>query len=179
VPALLLGALALGGFFVAAPLYARERIATTAGGQLTGDLGTRLELYRLAADSVLGHPLGLGWGGYARVAVPGYAYPHDLPLEVLAEAGLVCGGIFLVWLVWTYATIWRVRAGFVGSAVAGLLTFGLLNALVSGDLNDNRTVFFTLGLGLAVAATAARERDGTGAADVHPPPALLTTAVPS
>jgi O-antigen ligase len=155
------GALAVTGAaavyaFALAPLYARERIATAAGGQVAGDIATRLHLYELAATSVATRPLGLGWGGYARIAPPGFRYPHDLPLEVLAEAGLVFGGLFLVWLGWAWVRVRWAARGLLGSAVFALLTFTLVDSLVSGDLNDNRDAFFFLGTGLALLAVRRR-----------------------
>ena len=70
-------------------------------GLLQGDLrdGSVIEhfdAWRLSAVTALLHPLGIGFGGYPRVA--GYGdeplYPHNAVLEVWVESGLIGLGLF-------------------------------------------------------------------------------------
>jgi O-antigen ligase len=142
--------------FTTAPELAQNRIGSSVSGQFDQSAGTRVDLYRLAWDEAIGHPTGLGWGGFARVAPGPYRYPHDILLEVLVEGGWVAGILFLLWL----AAAWRRARGaasrFEGSAVLGLVTFMALNAMVSGDVNDNRTLFLMIGIAFASSAVLRR-----------------------
>lgn len=152
LPVVVVATVALEQLFARAPAASQERLLTLLHVQIVGDTATRVDLYSQAWHSFWTHPLGLGWGGFEDLDAHGYRYPHDLPLEVLAEAGLVCGGLFLLWFGHHYARARNVRAGFTGSAVFGLLTLSVVESLVSGDVNDGKSLFFALGLGMALAA---------------------------
>lgn len=145
-----LAAAAVAGMFAYAPLYARERIESAAQGEVTGSIAVRVQLFEAARDSIGRSPLGVGWGGYERVAPTDYTYPHDLPLEVLAEAGILFGGLFIAWILLYYVWVRTAVGGFTGSVLFAAVTFGLLNATVSGDLNDNRVLFMLIGIAVAV-----------------------------
>jgi hypothetical protein len=152
VPVIGISAVLLAQLFALAPAASRERLLTLLHVQVVDDTATRVELYQQAWHSFWVRPLGLGWGGFQELDVRGYPYPHDLPLEVLAEGGVVCGTLFLLWLGHHYVRVRNVQAGFTGSAVFGLLTFALIESFVSGDLNDAKSLFFALGLGMALAS---------------------------
>jgi O-antigen ligase len=147
--------------FTTAPELAQSRIGSTVSGQLDRSAVTRLDLYRLAWNAAIGHPRGLGWGGFARVAPEPYRYPHDILLEVLVEDGWVAGILFLLWLAVAWRRARAAASGFEGSAVLGLVTFMALNAIVSGDVNDNRTLFLMIGIAFASSAVM---RKGSSAA---------------
>ena len=75
----------------------------------------------------------------------GRQYPHNLMAEVTLESGWACGAATLLVLVAAAVAAWS-RTGSPGGRLvfAGLL-FYAINAMVSGDLNDNRPLFMFLG----------------------------------
>jgi O-antigen ligase len=159
VPVIGISAVVLAQLFALAPAASQERLLTLLHLQVVDDTATRVELYQQAWHSFWVRPLGLGWGGFQELDVDGYPYPHDLPLEVLAEGGIVFGTLFLIWLGSNYVRARNLQAGFTGSAVFGVLTFALIESFVSGDLNDAKSLFFALGLGMALASPHCRTAD--------------------
>jgi hypothetical protein len=123
---------------------------------LRGDYGPS-EQYRVLAaraawEGLAEAPLGAGWGGFAREADldSGSArqYPHNLLLEVTFEAGWICGLATLLVGAAALACAWgRSRLPRGRLLLAGLLFCGF-NALVSGDVNDNRPLFALLSAAL-------------------------------
>jgi O-antigen ligase len=152
-------AVGLSVAFSLAPYYSRQRIVDLLTGDTVGSVDNRVRLIDIALDSVARHPLGVGWGGFQAEAFFPYRYPHDLPLEVLAEAGLLFGGAFLVWLVFCVGRAHRATVDFAGGTAFAVLVCAIVVALVSGDLNDNRLVFYVLGVTMAAASLPPR-RDG-------------------
>jgi O-antigen ligase len=108
------------------------------------------ETYRVAAlDAtwrLVGQaPWGIGWGGFATQVDldrgTGRQYPHNLLAEVTLESGWVCGAATVLILAAALAAAWsRTRLAGGRLAFAGVV-FCLINALVSGDVNDNRPLF--------------------------------------
>lgn len=161
------------GVYVAydfAPLYAQERVADVLlRGQVSASANPRTGLYEIAVSSISTHPLGIGWGGFAKLSDPENRYPHSIVLESLTEAGLILGGLFLVWIV---VCVWRARqasTNSTGALVFALVIFMLTMANSSGDINDNRTFFFALGIAIAAGgilpASSSRQDHGPPAAD--------------
>ncbi len=143
--------------FNLAPVYSQQRLASLVGGHLDSSSSARLVLYQEAWQSLQVAPLGTGWGGFAPEA-GGLTYPHNIILEVLAEDGLIWGTFFVSWLIWEVTRARRLAWNFSGSAIFGAFVYMLLNSLVSGDINDNRALFFVVGLA-AVAASVGRADD--------------------
>jgi capsular polysaccharide biosynthesis protein/O-antigen ligase len=135
--------------FSLAPFYSRDRIIDLLTGDTVGSVDNRVRLIETALDVVNRSPLGVGWGGFQAEAFAGYRYPHNLPLEVLVEAGLLFGGIFLAWFVLCAARAYRATVDFSGGTLFAVLVCVLGEALVSGDLNENRLAFYVLGIVLA------------------------------
>ncbi|HEY7476711.1 MAG TPA: O-antigen ligase family protein [Actinomycetota bacterium] len=156
---------------VNAPEFARERIATVTEGTSDSSIGARAALFQAAAHAGVQDPTGLGWGGFVTVSPnPAITYPHDIVLEFFAEAGVLPTIGFLVWVSITW---WRARGAardFPGLATFVLMTFLLINALVSGDLNDNRAFFAAMGLAIVAASTQPIRRTD-GAVELAPVPA--------
>jgi hypothetical protein len=128
------------------------------GRTIGTDVETRGSLYDIALKSITEHPFGIGWGNYQNIAFFIYRYPHDLFLEVLAEAGVVFGGLFLLWIT---VHAWRARyaaIGHAGGVVLALLVLMVGTASVSGDINDNRKLFYALGLAIAARAVGHPKR---------------------
>lgn len=103
-------------------------------------------------DVIKAHPAGVGYGNWrAAAGSVRHAWPHNLYLEVLAEAGWLPGAILASFLVATLVALWR-RAK---PASPSLLVLALLAAesfyvSVSGDLNA-RSFFAVLVLGASMA----------------------------
>ncbi|MFC5141945.1 O-antigen ligase family protein [Actinomycetospora rhizophila] len=142
-----------GGLFASfqlAPAGAQGRISSFLEGENTGTVRERNGLYENALNSIDRQPFGLGMGNFSEVAPDPYVYPHNLPLEVLAEAGVFLGGLFLVWImVW----LWRAqRASHQFATVTSLciLVYVLAVTMSTGDLNNNRAFFYALGLTAAI-----------------------------
>lgn len=124
----------------------------------------RVQLWSHAWDAAVAHPFfGLGTGGFASLNL-GELFPHNLLLEVAAELGvagllLVAGLLFVSigGLVRTWRAAVgpdRLRVSFAGA----LFALALTNALVSGDIDTNSTLWLAIGL-IAGLAGRAEERE--------------------
>ena len=114
-------------------------------------------------DSIPRFLFGVGIGGFSHVAVRYDArlYPHNIFLEIFCELGFIGLILFLLFLGTTFAEIIKkiqsfqnvqARAFLFASTMAA--TFTLIGAQFSGDLNDNRRLWFLLGLSLAISRLA-------------------------
>lgn len=149
-----------------APQSSQTRIVALVYGD-TQDSTTqeRLDLFSIATEQIGEQPLGLGWGGFAQVVPDPYLYPHDLALEILVEAGWIPGLMLIGWIGLTW---WRARrdaVDVVSTAAFALLSFTLVNSLVSGDINDNRILFLAIGICIAVHRTGLDRRPLRDAAE--------------
>lgn len=81
-------------------------------------------------------------------------YPHNILLELAAETGLLGLGLFLGVV---EMVLWRLLASLSKESgqepllltLLTMLVFTLLNAMVSGDLNDGRTMWLFAGIAIA------------------------------
>lgn len=145
-------AIAIAGQELFSTLVFRMRVALTEGGT---SLVTRLELYRAALELWAKSPI---WGngtGQFGVAVAGEdirLYPHNIVLELGAETGsigvLVFGTMIGMAFVDGLRRLYRTKG--LSKTIARYLLvvscFALLNAMVSGDINDNKMLFALVGL---------------------------------
>jgi O-antigen ligase len=82
-------------------------------------------------------------------------YPHNILLELAAETGLVGLGLYLIVV---GMVLWRLLADLSRKpgqehlflTLLAMLLFTLLNAMVSGDLSDNRDMWLFAGIAIAV-----------------------------
>jgi O-antigen ligase len=159
---LVLTAVAAGGYWAfqrASPL-ARERFLQLLQGDRSGTINERLYLLSRAWEIVESHFFGLGWGGLAPYMYPISVYPHNIVLEITGEAGWVALGAFVAV---TLVAIRRVMANLddpVAVGILALLAYWLVNAMVSGDLNDNRGVFIMLAACWSLGAGPSNDRQG-------------------
>ncbi|MFE0590878.1 O-antigen ligase family protein [Micromonospora echinospora] len=157
----------------ALPEALTSRFAVLWGGPLDASAETRVMLSRLAAEVFLERPLGLGWGGFGSVvpggsliALPGLEdaiYPHNLPLEVAVEGGLVALAGLVLLLVTAGRVLWRCRTDPSVVAAAALLTFAFVNSLFSADLNGNYLVWVFAAAVLTAGGRASRPDPPEGA----------------
>jgi len=145
-------AIAVIGQEIFPTLVSRTRAALAMGDT---SLLKRFELYRAALALWAESPI---WGhgtGQFSVAIAGYDtrfYPHNIVLELGAETGII--GVLIFGIMVGVAFSEGMRRMYYGrnpnkTVVRYLLAascFALLNAMVSGDINDNRVLFTTLGL---------------------------------
>lgn len=138
-----------------APPAAVARIQSAVRGEADSSVRGRLRSYSETWREVAVTPQGAGWAGFGeRVGMwtdTGRPYPHNIFLEVALEGGWIAGAALVV--VFGFAFRRLRSAARIGSwaqlvAFSGLVFFGL-NALVSGDINDNRILFAFLGLAWA------------------------------
>jgi len=133
-------------------LVSRTAVALSQGG---ASMLTRLELYRAALGLWAESPIwGHGTGQFA-VAVAGAdvrSYPHNIVFELGAETGII--GVLIFGIMVGAAFLYGLRCVFRGRGLSKRVAryllvascFTLWNAMVSGDINDNRILFTTLGL---------------------------------
>jgi O-antigen ligase len=111
---------------------------------LSESTGGRTELLVAGLKQVASNPLlGTGLGSYLG-RVSGYPYPHNVPLEVAGEMGLVGVAILLGPLVLGWgrliATGIRLRSGAIATLMVIVLAFAA-SASLSGDLPSARPLF--------------------------------------
>lgn len=133
-------------------LMLRSQILVTEGGT---SVATRLSLYQAAMELWAKSPIwGIGTGQFGR-AVLGEdirLYPHNIILELGAENGVIGVLVFITMMGVAFAKGFiclNSGRGFAKTVAQYLLVvscFALLNAMVSGDINDNRMLFALVGL---------------------------------
>jgi O-antigen ligase len=148
-----------------APEASRSRIESLLSGQLNSSAVTRVDLYSESWQSIMLHPWGTGWGSFELLGGADYRYPHNLVLETLVEMGWIAGAAFVGWVLWRCVATWHHGGTFEGMAILGVTAFTFVNAMVSGDLNDNRVLFFSIGMGYALSMVARTEQPVTRRTD--------------
>jgi O-antigen ligase len=144
--------------FVSLPESSAERLGQAARdpvGALEAD--PRYTAFEQAAELIGQDPLvGIGAGGFQSVgtlARPPEDYPHNMVLEVWSELGLVAVVVLVASvaavLVGLWRGAWRQPPGagrHLLYVLIGVFLFNLLETLVTGDLNGNRTFWGVFGL---------------------------------
>jgi len=132
------------------PSGSLRRVQAFVQGEYGASEAYRASAARAAWEHIQVAPFGIGLGGFAtRVDLDAGVdrqYPHDLLLETALESGWASGVATLGILAAALARAWRTGQG----ALAAALGFWVLNALVSGDLNDNRALLALLSTALAL-----------------------------
>jgi|GEM_PF-766300 len=128
-----------------APEGSLQRVESFAHGQYGDSEQYRVQAMQSSWLYIPNAPLGLGWGGFGTHVNPlnglGRQYAHNLLVETTIESGWICGAYTLVILVLAVVAAWS-RTMLVGGRVIFLgLLFYIINAMVSGDINDNRPLF--------------------------------------
>ena len=133
------------------------RIASTllAGSSQDTSTQTRLGLWREAWSVIPGHFWGIGWGGLNDLSAlngagllgqPGLAYPHDIFLEVTAEAGWIAGAAMIVYMWCALRRLRGLAASPYPAVLFGMAVFNLVNSAVSGDINSYRCMWASIAI---------------------------------
>jgi len=148
-------------------------------GFLAGEQDTsttaRTVLWSTAWNHITQLPFGGGWGYFGTIpelavnAVNGgQAYPHSVPLEIALEAGWVTGLFFVILVLVSFVRL--VRRAYDPTSVMFLVlfVFTITNALLSGDINDNRLMWVLIASAWVMPARTAPDDEGAasgGSAD--------------
>lgn len=128
--------------------YLPERLQTLDGGSTDA----RISMIQIAWEEFLANPIGLGWGElqpHMAFVGPNLAYPHNVFVEVAAEAGLIgIAGLF-GYTLYSLVGQYRAAGGGIESAIFALSVFMIGNAAVSGDIISNRGMHLFLAAGVA------------------------------
>lgn len=134
--------------------FGAERITATLQGGPDASIGARIQLILASLQLIGEHPLGIGFGalydnlplGIALDSSGWRQYPHNILIEALTDAGWLAGIALVVLIAAGLSQIRRTAHTADGAVWSGLAIFFVINAMVSGDLNDNRTMFAALSM---------------------------------
>ena len=151
--AIMLGAGIAALPFVRIPTASLDYLASLAHPHQA--FGTRTDLMFFGLQTFLDHPLfGVGIQGY-RYVTPNpltYNFPHNLLLELGAELGIFAIITFLALVLCSYRAMFRVlRDAYSENApiyrtVFLMLILTCMDASVSGEMNNDRLLFFMLSM---------------------------------
>lgn len=152
-------------FMLTSDLSGAERIRDSIyGGAPVSQI--RVLIWNDALAAIPHVPAGVGWGDFWSVLHPGarhtttyVQYAHNLILETFVEGGWIAGVAVIVFIVLSLARLRRI-GGTYGSALYGIAVFFVVNAMVSSDVNGNRTMWAALAIGWV--AVSARDAGSTG-----------------
>ena len=127
-----------------------------------GSVAVRLNLYDSAIRAITENPIqGLGMGGFSfyHSGVDQRLHPHNILLEISTEIGIMGLISFLFLIGFCFFYLLKLRKiykeqekYYLITAILALFIFMFLNALVSGDINDNRLFFVWLGCAYSIRA---------------------------
>jgi Lipid A core - O-antigen ligase and related enzymes len=185
--AIMLGAGIAALPFVRIPTASLDYLASLAHPHQA--FGTRTDLMEFGLRTFLDHPLfGVGIQGY-RYVTPNpltYNFPHNLLLELGAELGIFAVIAFLALAVCSYRAMFRVlRDAYSSNAalyrtVFLMLILTCMDASVSGEMNNDRLLFFMLSMPFVLERIVWKEntarRDGSEIVVFPNEPAPLESA---
>lgn len=145
---------------------ALDRILELFSADRGASVEARQHLYAMAAALGSDHPFGIGWGGFQSYS-PVQRYPHNIALEIVAEAGWLAAIAFGLLVVVAVVRLLRQAHRPAVGAVLGLLVFWFTNAMFSGDVNDNRATFVLLAVGLVLTGRSGPDNDRDSGAVVR------------
>lgn len=128
--------------------YLPERLQTLDGGSTDA----RVSMIQIAWEQFLANPIGLGWGElqpHMAFVGPNLAYPHNVFVEVAAEAGILGVAGLVGYALYSLVGQYRAAGGGIESAIFALSVFMIGNAAVSGDIISNRGMHLFLAAGVA------------------------------
>ncbi|WP_165939727.1 O-antigen ligase family protein [Saccharopolyspora aridisoli] len=142
-----------------APELSEQRIKGIIDGNEDASALARARLYSATLALAVLRPLGVGWGDLS-AELPPWAqldsglrqYPHNIFVEVGVEGGWIAAAALVAVVVLALTRARALLRQLEGIGVMSLLWFFLLNACLSGDVNDNRAFFVMLGVALGLPA---------------------------
>jgi O-antigen ligase len=150
---------------LALPSSSIGRAVSTLVGSASGlSSNGRTELWAQAYAAFAKHPLlGLGTGGFASLN-PEKLYPHNLFLEMSVELGVV-GTLLIAVVIAGFAArliaVWRTTSGrdkIEATALVALFVMAFVNALFSGAIQDNTTLWIWGGMGVGMSSRLVAQR---------------------
>lgn len=150
---LALGGLAAGWLLIQDSQSAgAARIAATLSGEASA-ISTRIDIWAAAIREIGNHPFGVGWSHFVDVLTAGERlssgdrqYPHNVILEAAVEGGWLFGIAVAALIAIAVRRAWTQSTTPHAAAFLGLLLFTVINAMVSGDINDNRLMWACVAL---------------------------------
>lgn len=135
------------------PQFASSRIAEFVSGNADNvDAGARYAMWGKTLDVIANNPSGVGFGNWGSVTnfAPPYYWPHNVFLELFAEAGWISGAVFVALVLFVLIRlVRRSRQSAYAVVSLALLVSEIVNSSVSGDLSS-RTLFAFLAIGFFV-----------------------------
>lgn len=135
-----------------APETASQRIEAFLQGNFTHSEQMRMIAYARSWEMIVQTPLGVGWGGFVEHINLWFGatkqYPHNIILETLLEGGWLVGVCLTLVPLLALVHIYRRATSMEARVLFALLFFFLANAMVSGDINDNKEFFAFMALSL-------------------------------
>jgi O-antigen ligase len=135
-----------------------ELIGLLEGDETRGSATMRLSFYETALKAIPDAPvLGRGIGSWSVLYFgrDERDYPHNIFLEVAVEQGLLGLGLLCLFFTWVGQSIlWLWKQTKSQYTVLGvMILFCLGVAMFSGDLDDNRLLWFWIGMTMAICRT--------------------------
>jgi O-Antigen ligase len=131
------------------PQRSVERILAFENMQEDKSTSERISLWSVASTYMENHPAGLGFGGFWQLypTDADRVYPHNIVLEMGVEGGWLMAGAMVAYIGFGLRRVFKQRQRWHLAAVLFALALYLVgNAMVSGDMNDNRMMWAMLTL---------------------------------
>lgn len=112
-----------------------DRIIDSFIGGNGSALDGRVLIFARAIEMTKESVFGRGWGGFDEGSTP---YPHNVLLEIGAEAGVIVLAVVIILSVMTLIRGLRDAHGWQSTAMVALFIYAFMNAGVSSDINGNR-----------------------------------------
>ena len=149
------------GFLYIFPNVIPDRVAESLFSPADAvDSSMRTDLWAETWPVISDNPLGVGYGNWAvESGTVGFMWPHNLFLEVFAEAGWIAGAVIVGATLWVVVKLaGRARRDPYASLVLMLLAASIVEVSVSGDINA-RTFFALLTLGFVLSTWPPQRQD--------------------
>jgi len=150
----------IGSFFVILPEQSTYRYMSIVEENPKNivSFASRIELLQTAFKTFTLHPIiGVGTGGFAGVVGLPKQYPHNIVLEILSENGIIgllfFLGFFILSILYAIKILKHNKIELGGELMIPVFLVSIMliiEAQFSGDLNDNRILFFFLGIILTI-----------------------------
>lgn len=142
-----------------------ERVLSFFTGEADASTAARNYIWDEAFSIMGQYPQGIGWASFPEYAKVGHMttadgrmYPHNLFLEGFVEGGWIIGTALLLFVIVAFRRLQKCATTPELATFLGLLAFALTNALVSGDVNDQKLMWIALGLAFVLPKPAPAER---------------------